>query len=91
MTDLHPAGIPADTSIEAWKLEIAALRRMTQEQRSRMFIEFQTAIERTQRDAVRRKYPDLDDRTVSAILVKRRHGAVLAEAAYPDLDISNLR
>lgn len=91
VTDVRPVGIPSDTSIEAWKMEMAAVRRMTPEQRNRLWAEFQEQMASTERDAINRKYPDLDDRTAIALLVRRRHGPELASAIFPDVDFTDLR
>ena len=86
-----PAGIPTDTSIEAWKIQMAAIRGLTPEQRSQNWSEFQAQMDTVQRAAIRRKYPDLDERTTTALLVQRRHGPDLAHAVYPEIDLSRLR
>ena len=95
MTDVRPvalhAGIPADTSVEAWKIQMAALRELTPEQRSQCWSEFQMQMNAVQRGAICRKYPDLDERTTTALLVQRRYGPDLARAAYPEIDLSRLR
>lgn len=89
-TELPPE-IPADTSVEAWKFQMAALRRLSLEQRSRYWSELQSEMDAAQRGAIHRKYPDLDERTAMALLVQRRHGRELAQAVYPEIDLSRLR
>ena len=95
MTDVRPTAppleIPADTSVEAWKFQMAVLRSLSLEQRSQYWSELQSEMDAVQRGAIHRKYPDLDERTATALLVQRRHGRELAHEVYPEIDLSRLR
>ncbi len=64
-------------------MEMAAVRRMTPEQRAAGWFEFQCAIDEMAFDAVRRKYPDASHEFRLKEFVRRSHGAELADAAFP--------
>ncbi|MEX1218144.1 MAG: hypothetical protein WEA11_06480 [Acidimicrobiales bacterium] len=85
MTDLRPAGIPHDTSIEAWKIEMAAVRALTPEQRIEAWAQFQFEIDELALKAIQRRFPDADREFQLAELVRRTHGEALANAAYPNI------
>ena len=91
MTDVRPAGIPFDTAPEILRLEIEALRKLTPEQRSQLWVDFQASIESMERDALHRAHPNLDQEETVAMLIKRRHGADLAALVFPNIDLTGLR
>jgi hypothetical protein len=91
VTDVRPAGIPCDTAPEIWRLEIEALRKLTPEQRSQLWVDFQASIESMERDALHRAHPNLDQEETAAMLIKRRHGADLAALVFPNIDLTGLR
>jgi len=91
VTDVRPAGIPFDTAPEIWRLEIEALRKLTPEQRSQLWVDFQASIESMERDAIHRAHPDLNHDETVAMLIKRRHGADLAALVFPNIDLTGLR
>jgi hypothetical protein len=91
VTDVRPAGIPFDTAPEILRLEIEALRKLTPEQRSQLWVDFQASIESMEREALHRAHPNLDQEETVAMLIKRRHGADLAALVFPNIDLTGLR
>jgi hypothetical protein len=87
MSDVRPRGIPDDTSVDAWKVEMQALRRLTPAERHALWFEFQCELDEMAMNAIRRARPDADERRQLAEFVRRAHGADVARAAYPDLDL----
>lgn len=72
-------------------MEMAAIRALSPAQRSQLWAEFQDAIESMERSAIHRAHPQLDADTMTALLIKRRHGANLAAMVFPSIDLTGLR
>lgn len=80
----HPPAIPADTSPEVWRLQMAAIARRTVAARLDEWAQLNRGVERMAERAVRLRHPDYDDRQVFLSLVRRRYGDDLALAVWPD-------
>lgn len=85
MSRIAHSVIPADTSPEVWRAQMRALREMTVAQRLALWEQLNDELEVMEERAVRRQHPDFTDDEVRAELVRRRHGAELARAAWPHL------
>lgn len=88
MTGRNPPAIPADTSVEAWRVQMTAIRKMTPVERVRRWEEFNEALAAMESDALRRQYPDSTERQRFLIRMRQRYGADLSSQVWPE--ISNL-
>lgn len=84
MAPRNPPAIPADTTPEAWHIQMAAIARRSPAERMEEWAALNDAVAKMEADAVRRRHPEYDDRQVFLALVRRRYGDVLAGAAWPD-------
>lgn len=80
----NPAAIPADTSPEVWRLQMAAIARRSVAERLDEWAQLNRGVERMAEQAVRRRHPDYDDRQVFLALVRQRYGDHLALRVWPD-------
>lgn len=80
----NPAAIPADTSPEVWRQQMAAIARRSVAERLDEWAQLNRGVERMAEGAVRRRHPDYDDRQVFLALVRRRYGDDLALAVWPE-------
>ncbi len=80
----NPAAIPADTSPEAWKRQMAAIAKRSIPDRLDEWAQLNRGVNRMAEQAVRRRHPDYDDRQVFLALVRRLYGDELALEVWPD-------
>lgn len=80
----NPAAIPADTSREAWKRQMAALAQRSIADRLDEWAQLNRGVNRMAEQAVRRRHPDYDDRQVFLALVRRLYGDQLAFEVWPE-------
>jgi hypothetical protein len=76
--------VPADTSPDVWRRQMAAIAARSPAERLAEWTEFNAAMSRLEAQAVRRRHPDYDDDHVLRALVRHRYGDELARAAWPD-------
>jgi len=89
VTDVRPAGVPSDTTIDAWRVEMNAVKNLTPSERFELWSQFQRSVDEIAVASIRRKYPDAGERFWLAELVRRSHGIELAQAAYPDIELAD--
>ena len=80
----NPRAIPADTSEEAWRLQMAAIAQRSVADRLEEWAELNRAVARMEADGIRRRHPDYDDRQVMLAAARMRYGDELVGAAWPD-------
>jgi hypothetical protein len=84
MASRNPAAIPADTTEEMWRLQMAAISRRTGDERLAEWVELNRAVARMEADGIRQRHPDYDDRQVLLASARLRYGDELVGAAWPD-------
>ena len=67
---------------------MAAIRKMTPAERVRRWEQFNEALAEMETDALRTKFPDLNDRQLFLHRMRQRYGADLSSKVWPE--ISNL-
>lgn len=80
----NPPIVPADTSADVWRRQMAAIARRTVAERLEEWAELNRGVARMEEAAVRRRHPDYDERQVFLVLVRQRYGDDLALAVWPD-------
>lgn len=79
-----PPPIPADTSLEAWRVRTAAIGRRSVAERLAEWETLKRKGEQMEANGVRRQHPESTDRQVFLTLVRRRDGDELACEIWPD-------
>lgn len=82
--NVNPAVVPADTSPEVWRRQMAAIARRTIPDRLDEWEQLNRGVARMAEQAVRRRHPDYDDRQVFLALVRGLYGDDLALQVWPD-------
>lgn len=77
---------PADTTPEAWKVYVAALRRLGPAGRLRMAFELSDNARAVTEAGIRQRHPDWDDRRVRLALIRTVLGPELFERFYAEED-----
>ncbi len=80
----NPSAIPADTSEEVWRLQMAALARRSGTERLAEWDEMNRAVARMEANGIRLRHPDYDDRRVLLAAARMRYGDELVLAAWPN-------
>ena len=74
------AAVPADTSLEVWRLYVAGIRALSPAQRLAEAERFTNIERRAEIDYLRRRFPDLERGPFAIEVVRYRYGDELAEA-----------
>jgi hypothetical protein len=80
----NPSPVPADTSPEVWRLQMAAIARRSIRDRLDEWAQLNRGVALMTERAVRRRHPDYDDHQVFLALVRARYGDELALRVWPD-------
>ncbi|MCB1249521.1 MAG: hypothetical protein KDB36_08935, partial [Acidimicrobiales bacterium] len=78
------AGLPADTTAEAWRAQMDAIAGRSIAERLDEWAQLNHGVAQMAEQAVRRRYPDYDDRQVFLVLVRRTYGDDLALQVWPE-------
>jgi CRP-like cAMP-binding protein len=84
----NPSVIPADTSVEAWRILRTAVRQMTPEQRVAQWESLNRSISEMQSESIRRANPSMTEAQVHIETIRRNHGPELARIAAEMLKVS---
>jgi hypothetical protein len=84
MASRNPPAIPADTTEEVWRLQMAAIARRTPAERLEEWVELNRAVARMEADGIRRRHPDYDDHHVLLAAARLRYGDDLVREAWPN-------
>ena len=74
----NPSAIPADTSVEVWKMEMAGRRAMSHEQRMSRLMEFHDRCRIMHDEAICHRFPDISEVDFKVERARRRHGDAIA-------------
>ena len=77
------AAVPADTSLEVWKLQIAAIRRKSISERLAMAEQRQKWMRQAEDDFLNRRFPSASAAELAIERIRHRHGDELARAVEP--------
>ena len=75
--------IPADTSLEAWTIQLSIVRNKSIVDRYAIFEQRQRWQREAENEFLRRRFPNADDTTLTIERIRFRHGDELAEAVTP--------
>lgn len=84
MARSNPPVIPADTSPEVWRRQMAAIGQRSVAERLAEWEALLEAGTKMEADAIRRRHPGYDDRQVFLAMVRRRYGDDLALKVWPE-------
>ena len=84
MASRNPPAIPADTTEEVWRLQMAAISRRTGEERLEEWVELNRAVARMEADGIRQRHSDYDDHQVLLAQARLRYGDELVRNAWPN-------
>lgn len=84
MAPRNPPVVPADTSPEVWRVQMAAIAARPPESRIAEWEALNRAMAQMEEDGVRRRHPEYDDHDVHVALVRLRYGDDLVKGAWPD-------
>jgi hypothetical protein len=84
MASRNPPAIPADTTEEVWRLQMAAISRRTGDERLTEWVELNRAVARMEADGIRQRHPDYDDHQVLLAAARLRYGDELVGDAWPN-------
>ena len=79
--------LPADTTLEAMRVQHAIYRRMPAERRLAMAFEMTAAMRRVSEEGVRSRHPEYTERQVQLAVIRMMLGDELFRRAYPGEDV----
>ena len=82
-----PETIPADTTLEAFHVQIGIFRRMPPERRLAMVFEMSNNQRRVAAEGVRARHPDYDEDQVRLAVIRLMLGEQLFREVYPGVDV----
>lgn len=84
----NPPVIPADTSVETWRILRAAVRQMTPAQRVAQWEALNRAMSEMQTESIHHANPSMTEAQVHIETIRRNHGPELARIAAEMLKVS---
>ena len=79
--------IPADTTLEAFNIQIGIFRRMPPERRLAMVFEMSNNMRRVAASGVRSRHPDYSEDQVRLAVIRLTLGEHLFREVYPGVDV----
>jgi hypothetical protein len=83
MPDMSEPYLPADTTLEAARVQHAVYRRMPAERRLRMALQMSDSARKLSEAGVRARHPEYTDRQVELAVIRMMLGEELFRRAYP--------
>lgn len=80
--------IPADTTMEAYLVQMAALRRLSPDRRLEMVCELNDSLREVMASGVRARHPEYSPQQVNLALARLRLGDELFRKVYPGVDLA---
>jgi len=77
------AAVPADTSLEVWKMQIEAIRKKSVADRLRLAERRQIWLHQVEEDFIRRRFPEATPTQLAVERFRHRYGDELARAVEP--------
>ncbi len=78
---------PADTTPEAFQVELEILRRLSPDRRLEMACRMTDSLRQVVEAGIRRRHPDYDERQVRLALIRINLGDALFREVYPGVDV----
>jgi hypothetical protein len=80
--------IPADTTPEAWRVQVEIYRRMSPNRRLGLAFEMSDTLRRTVTDGVRSRHPDYSEDQVRLAVARLWLGDDLFRKVYPGVEVA---
>ncbi len=77
------AAVPADTSLEVWKMQIEAIRKKSVAERLQLAERRQNWLRQVEHDFIKRRFPEATPTEIAVERIRHRHGDELARAVEP--------
>jgi hypothetical protein len=84
---MESLAVPADTSLEAFRVQIEVLRRIGPAGRARMTFELSEAAREAAKAGIRSRHPDYTEDQVRYALFRLTLGRTLFEKAFPGVNV----
>lgn len=84
---MQASWLPADTTDEAARVQLAVFRRMSPEERWALAFQMTADLRRRLADGVRQRHPDYDERQIRLAVIRLTLGEELFRAVYPEVDV----
>jgi predicted RNA polymerase sigma factor len=79
--------VPADTTLEAARVQFEVFRRMRPDRRLELALEMSTALRNVAASGVRSRHPDYSEEQVKLAVARLTLGDELFSRAYPGVDV----
>jgi hypothetical protein len=79
--------IPADTSLEAFQVQVGIFRRMPPERRLAMVFEMSNSLRQVAANGVRSRHPNYSEGQVRLAVIRLMLGEKLFREVYPGVDV----
>jgi hypothetical protein len=80
-------GIPADTTLEAARVQFDVLRRLGTEGRARLLLDLMENLRATLEAGIRLRHPDYNPEQIRWALLRLRLGDALFRQCFPDMEV----
>jgi hypothetical protein len=84
----YPSVIPRDTTIEAFRAQLAIYRCMSPEERLQRALEWSEEVRELGRAGIRLRHPEYSDQEVRFASIRLRLGDDLFRRVYPGIDVA---
>jgi len=85
--DVMPETIPADTTLEAFHVQVGIFRRISPERRLAMVFEMSNNLRRVAAEGVRARHPDYDEDQARLAVIRLMLGEQLFRDVFPGVDV----
>jgi hypothetical protein len=85
---MHLDVIPADTTLEAWRVQLAAYQRMAPSRRLELALQMSDTLRRTVASGVRSRHPEYGEEQVRLAVSRLWLGEDLFRQVYPGVEIA---
>jgi hypothetical protein len=82
--------VPADTSVDAYEVQVEALRRMSGAERCAIVFRLNEFARRVSETGIRQRHPEYDDERVRKALLRLRLGDTLMRTIWPNDELVEL-
>lgn len=84
MSTTNPPVVPADTSVDVWRRQMAVVAALSPAERLSRWATAQAAFDEVWRAALLRRHPEYTDHDVVLAATRHFHGEDLVRAAWPE-------
>lgn len=83
----YPSVVPHDTSLDAFRTQLAIYRKMSPESRLEQALQWSEQVQELGRIGIRLRHPEYSDREVQLASIRLRLGDDLFGRVYPGIDV----